>query len=275
MSGKSFWALRRKRTGTFEPTLYKSEAAAKAKADQMGMFDVVPLFSAAPVREEGGADWRSEYNRVEAIREAAEGQDRIARGTTDPIAKSDAETQAAGYWKRYEREIAKLNALAAREEAPAEAVDSFECDGCDGDRCVYVGSLCNPNLHAQPPAREDAQPVADEVLPVAWVIRTKDGHIRMWTVNETRAKTAAEAWGMEARQEGLSPIIHPAPDALRDAERYRYLRSRDPGPDGALPPAGLFIGRVPDNVILTEGDADAAIDQALAALQAEQKGGAA
>lgn len=54
MSGKSFWALRRKRTGTFEPTLYKSEAAAKAKADQMGMFDVVPLFSAAPVREEGG-----------------------------------------------------------------------------------------------------------------------------------------------------------------------------------------------------------------------------
>lgn len=55
MSGKSFWALRRKRTGTFEPTLYKSEAAAKAKADQMGMFDVVPLFSAAPVREEAPA----------------------------------------------------------------------------------------------------------------------------------------------------------------------------------------------------------------------------
>ena len=70
----------------------------------------------APVREEGGADWRSEYNRVEAIREAAEGQDRIARGTTDPIAKSDAETQAAGYWKRYEREIDKLNALAALQQ---------------------------------------------------------------------------------------------------------------------------------------------------------------
>lgn len=53
MIGKSFWALRRKRTGTFEPMLYKSAAAAQAKADQNGMFDVVPL-TAAPVREEGG-----------------------------------------------------------------------------------------------------------------------------------------------------------------------------------------------------------------------------
>lgn len=62
--------------------------------------------------------WRDEYNRVEAIREAAEGQDRIARSTADPIAKSDAETQAAGHWTRYEREVAKLNA-ASGHEAPA------------------------------------------------------------------------------------------------------------------------------------------------------------
>lgn len=41
-------------------------------------------------------------------------------------------------------------ALATREEAPAEAGE-VECDGCDGDRCVYVGSLCNPS--AQPQAR--------------------------------------------------------------------------------------------------------------------------
>lgn len=44
----------------------------------------------------------------------------------------------------------ELPALATREEAPAEAGE-VECDGCDGDRCVYVGSLCNPS--AQPQAR--------------------------------------------------------------------------------------------------------------------------
>jgi hypothetical protein len=78
---------------------------------------------AALYGKEAPADpsWRAEYNRVEAIREAAEGQDRIARSTTDPIAKSDAETQAAGHWSRYEREVAKLN-----EEAPAEGAGEGE-----------------------------------------------------------------------------------------------------------------------------------------------------
>lgn len=47
-----------------------------------------------------------------------------------------------------------------------------------------------------------------------------------------------------------------------DAERYRHLRNRDAGPpDYTLP--GLFIGQVPENLILTEEDADAAIDAAL------------
>jgi len=45
--------------------------------------------------------------------------------------------------------------LAARKEAPAEAGE-IECDGCDGDRCVHVGSLCNP---AQPQA-----PASSEVV---------------------------------------------------------------------------------------------------------------
>jgi len=48
-----------------------------------------------------------------------------------------------------------------------------------------------------------------------------------------------------------------------DATRYRYLRDRDPGPDGAPPPAGLFVGRVPENLILTGEHADSAIDDAL------------
>lgn len=128
-------------------------------------------------------------------------------------------------------------ALATREEAPAEAAPAcleiplsnhmrvtLEYDP-DGSRTATLWNEANepiadgdaPNLRAQPQAREDAQPVADEVLPVAWVIRTKDGHIRMWTMSEARARTAAEAWGMEAKQEGLSPVTHPAPDALRVA----------------------------------------------------------
>ena len=52
---------------------------------------------------------------------------------------------------------------------------------------------------------------------------------------------------------------------LADARRYRWLRSRDPGPDGAPTPAGPFIGVVPANLIVTEADADQAIDAAMAA----------
>jgi len=49
-----------------------------------------------------------------------------------------------------------------------------------------------------------------------------------------------------------------------DAERYRFLRSRDPGPDDVLPDAGPFIGLVPENMILNGQDADEYIDQARA-----------
>ena len=47
-----------------------------------------------------------------------------------------------------------------------------------------------------------------------------------------------------------------------DSDRYRHLRNRDAGPPNYTPP-GLFIGQVPENLILTEEDADAAIDAAL------------
>lgn len=50
-----------------------------------------------------------------------------------------------------------------------------------------------------------------------------------------------------------------------DARRYRWLRSRDPGPAEAAVPPGLFIGQVPQNMILTGEDADAAIDAAMTA----------
>ncbi len=47
----------------------------------------------------------------------------------------------------------------------------------------------------------------------------------------------------------------------RDADRYRFLRTRAPGPDGELPESGPFIGQVPENFILTEDDADRVVDQ--------------
>lgn len=62
------------------------------------------------------------------------------------------------------------------------------------------------------------------------------------------------------QRHGIPALIDPL--AL-DAARYRYLRDRDAGPDGSPPPAGLFIGRVPQNLILTGEDADTAIDAAM------------
>lgn len=110
-----------------------------------------------------------------------------------------------------------------------------------------------------------AQPVAEEALPVAWVIRTKDGHVRMWTMSEERARTAAEAWGMEAKQEGLSPIAHPAPDALRGPleDLVSWFTKPVQGQNGMVwvIPAG-------------EQGADDAVNAALAALQADKKGSA-
>lgn len=71
-----------------------------------------------------------------------------------------------------------------------------------------------------------------------------------------------------------TPATPAGEEMRRDAERYRFLRSRDCGPlDGPTPP-GPFIGLVPENMILTEEDADRHIDQAiLAALQPQAEGG--
>lgn len=63
---------------------------------------------------------------------------------------TDEENMIREAWITLDVTAHRLSALATREEAPAEAGE-VECDGCDGDRCVYVGSLCNPS--AQPQAR--------------------------------------------------------------------------------------------------------------------------
>ena len=146
-------------------------------------------------------------------------------------------------------------------------------------------------LRSQPPAREDAQPVAYGADHQPWCQPGDQTH-RAFRLRFEDPDMREMVWaGPDAEREALAAYNqyapawnvylfsgharHPAPDALRDAERYRFLRSRAPGPDSELPPEGLFIGQVPDNLILTEEDADDAIDQALVALQAGQKGGAA
>jgi len=49
-------------------------------------------------------------------------------------------------------------------------------------------------------------------------------------------------------------------EARRDAERYRFLRSRNLD---TIHAGGVFAGKTPDNVVLNEEDLDAAIDAAL------------
>lgn len=51
----------------------------------------------------------------------------------------------------------------------------------------------------------------------------------------------------------------------KDAERYRWLRQQQidlKAPALGVLNHGVFIGKIPDNVVLSEADADAAIDEA-------------
>ncbi|HEY1071473.1 hypothetical protein [Brevundimonas sp.] len=119
--------------------------------DWTKLIDLSVMPPALTPRHEAPASpaWRDEYNRVEAIREAAEGQDRIARSAADPTARSDAETQAAGHWKRYDRELAKFNALNAEAapiteamvEAGEGALRDFTDTYMDGSEVVGAGAV--------------------------------------------------------------------------------------------------------------------------------------
>ncbi len=58
---------------------------------------------------------------------------------------------------------------------------------------------------------------------------------------------------------------------VRDADRYRWLRSRDLD---AISQGGVFAGMTPENVILNGEDLDEAIDAAIAAMGAKEGGAA-
>lgn len=64
---------------------------------------------------------------------------------------------------------------------------------------------------------------------------------------------------------GMSDPVAEIAALQRDAIRYRWLRSRDLDTINA---GGIFAGMTPQNIVLNEGDLDAAIDHAM-------KGGAA
>ena len=73
------------------------------------------------------------------------------------------------------------------------------------------------------------------------------------TCDECRAEWAA----------AVEAAIAELAEHAQDARRYRWLRDRDPGPARYTPP-GVFIGQVPENLILGGLEADQAVDAAMA-----------
>ena len=58
----------------------------------------------------------------------------------------------------------------------------------------------------------------------------------------------------------------PSTEDRKDAERYRWLRSQQidlNAPRIGVLRSGIFVGKIPDNVVLSEADADAEIDAAM------------
>lgn len=66
----------------------------------------------------------------------------------------------------------------------------------------------------------------------------------------------------------ITQALDLAIDALRDAERYRWLRERDLG---TISHGGVFAGMTPKNVVLNGDDLDEAIDCALLARREQSK----
>jgi len=184
-------------------------------------------------------------------------------------------------------------ALATREEAPAEARELAEAmerlgsaaDFLEGD-CVIVGDhevrgndllAVLSALRAQPPAREDAQPVADAVEPIERAVAALKVHIEAIQVAKADGGSSSVitdcvnglpeivrwiesgVFNVEAAFEQHEDT-HPAPDALRVAvEALEKIKARaaDDGTGSSVFPEIRNIA-----------------SKTLAALQAEQKGGA-
>lgn len=159
-------------------------------------------------------------------------------------------------------------ALATREEAPAEAGEFSDAllaflfrHGIKVALDVSeIEALRQTALRAQPPAREDAQPVAS-----AYRVRPEMNDPEEWTLmHPERAFDYLDRPGWETQ-----PLYtHPAPDALRVAvEALEKIKRGE---------VTVFDDELQCNVVASMDGEEASeiASEALAALQAEQKGGA-
>ncbi|WP_312782056.1 hypothetical protein [Brevundimonas sp.] len=253
-----------------------------AKDEMLSAWEVRSELEAAlraPSREpEGGArrfrHWArgTIYTEVGEARLQQSGQFGPCEGDAITVYRGeDGQLWARASSEFHDGRFEELPTLATHEEAPAEAGE-VECDGCDGDRCVYVGSLCNPS--AQPPAREDAQPVA-------WRRRAPSN--LYWTLFDN-PKDAQFYLNCDADgRYTVQPLYtHPAPDALRAAveELGRVLDAVDepapkPLPEQPSRAAEAMAGKADDEarsrwekrVYAAKNDLVFKVRQVLAALQ--------
>lgn len=140
-------------------------------------------------------------------------------------------------------------------EAPAEGAGERECDGCDGDRCVYVGSLCNPARSSAPEAREG------EAVGWKYEVFGPEGRSRsVRSVIGPKPNVAAPVGGYVLYDALYTHPAAPSADKLRDVliDLTSWFTKPVQGQSGMVwvIPAG-------------EMGADDAVNAALAALKAE------
>lgn len=237
--------------------LSEGQASTLTGLDRVEIRKQVDALTAAPVREEGGAVRQAilDFN----VEEYVDGYE----FSGDEGFYSPTEDERALLTDAIHGVISELS-LTTREEAPAEAgEDQFSrieaivrrfpgpiISDLDHGRLTGNDVLdLIDALRAQPPAREDAQPVG-------YLIQVAGSHKNHWRHATHLHATEADAGkALDRDPDGdIIPLYtHPAPDALREA-LSRAVRSYD----------GISPRHRP-----------AWFDQALAALQAEQKGGAA
>lgn len=144
----------------------------------------------------------------------------------------------------------KIEEAARTEGANQHSACVRTCDDCDG--CGFAPDDGSSALRAQPPAREDSQPVA-------WLVGEGGGTIM----------TRAAAWAAGKRDQGVSvtPLYtHPAPDAMRGAEEAL-------DPFARIASEGVIRTDKGHVTVTTCAEYFHAAVKALAALQAEQKVG--
>lgn len=212
--------------------------------------DRFAMLSAAPAPEGGAMRYRhkkrgTEYTLIGVGRAQGELQD------DDPVVLYRGDD--GGLWVRHQVEFCdgrfeEIPALATREEAPAEVgelvglidyLENMRAETVTDEGREIMSEWINA-LRAQPPAREDAQPVA-------WM-RLLAGQVTDLTCIE---------------REGYLPLyFHPAPDALRVAVPDRWLEAARYATERGLLDYDRNIRRAEFQRIVTP--------EALADLQAEQ-----